>query len=127
MRRGSWACWSNALILTVVTGGLLWSVLAGDRHSGAYWAMGFWFFLGGWAVPRSSPDSATWVLALIAVGCAGTAVIFFVLYMWAGWPSLAYMQAIIFGLCALNSVVAIWLKRLRLQPPQNTTDTGEQG
>src|SRR3954468_21333293 len=93
----TWAWWTYALVLIVVTGGLLWAATAGDRESGAYWAMGFCFLLGGSVVPRSTPETATWALALIAVGCAASAVTFFCLCRWLSWPSLAYLEAITFG------------------------------
>jgi hypothetical protein len=123
-----WAWWTNALLLTVVTGGLVWAVTAGDRQSGAYWAMGFWFLLGGWVVPRSTPDTATGALVLIALGCAASAVIFFCLYQWASWPGLAYLEGITFGVFALHAVFALCVKRLRLRPvPADTEATGVQG
>jgi hypothetical protein len=118
----SWALWTNALLLIAVTGGLVWAVTAGDRESGAYWAMGFWFLFGGWAVPRSTPDTATWALALIAVGCGASAVTLFCLYQWVGWPALAYLQAIIFGAFALHAVFALCIRWLRLKPVPANTD-----
>ena len=124
---GTWAWWTNALLLMVVAGGLVWALTAGDRESGAYWAMGFWFLLGGWAVPRSTPDTTTWALVLIAVGCAASAVAFFCLYQWASWPTLAYLEAITFGVFALQALFALCVKRLRLRPPPADPEgTGEQ-
>jgi hypothetical protein len=124
----TWAWWTHALLLMAVIGGLIWALTAGDRESGAYWAMGFWFLVGGWAVPRSTPETATWALALIAVGCAASAVTFFCLYRWASWPVLAYLEAITFGVFALQAVFALCVKRLRLRPgPANTGGPGEQG
>jgi hypothetical protein len=123
----TWARWTNAVLLIAVTGGLVWAITAGDRESAAYWAMGEWLLLGTWVVPRSTPDSAAWALALIAVGCGAAAVGFFCLYRWAGWPVIAWVDAIIFGAFALQAVFSLWIKCLRLRPgPADAGGSGEQ-
>jgi hypothetical protein len=81
---GPWAWWVEALLLIVVTGGLVWAVAADEREMAAYLAMCAWVLLLGLVVPRNTPGTAVWVLALIAVGCAASGVGFFRLYQWAG-------------------------------------------
>jgi hypothetical protein len=124
----NWARWTNVLLLILVTGGLVWTLLAGDREAASYWATGEWLLVGAWVVPRSTPDTAAWALALIVVGCAAAALGLFCVYQWVGWPLVAYVEAGTFGAFALQATLWLFVKRFRLRPgPENTAGTGEHG
>jgi hypothetical protein len=110
---GPWAWWIDALILIAVTGGLVWAVTAGEREIAAYLAMAAWVLLLGLAVLRNTPETAAWILVLIAVGCGASAVGFFRLYQWAGWPVMAYVDAISTGAVSLLAAVNLWVKPSR--------------
>jgi hypothetical protein len=110
---GRRAWWTDALALTVVIGGLVWAVIAANREYAAYGAMAAWVLLMALVVPRNRPEAAAWALALVAAGCAASAVGFFLLYRWAGWPVMAYVDAISTAAVSLQAVAILWLKCLR--------------
>jgi hypothetical protein len=77
-----------------------------------YVVMGLSVLVMIWIAPRLVPRTAAWLLALLAVGCAALAVGFFWVYRWAGYPVLAYLDGIVFGLGAVQAVLVLWLRRL---------------
>jgi hypothetical protein len=79
----------------------------------AYGSMALWIILLAWIVLRLGPKSSTRMLALIAVGCAALAIGFFWVYQWAGYPILAYVDSITFGLNSLLAVLLLWQRWLR--------------
>jgi hypothetical protein len=118
--------WIAALLLLAVTGGLVWAVTTGDRESAAWLAMGAWVLLLGLVVPRTAPEQPAWLLALIAVGCGASAVGFFLLYNWAGWRVMAYIDAISTAAISLQAAVVIWIKWSRPSPePDHAEGRGE--
>jgi hypothetical protein len=121
-----WAWWVDALLLLAVAGGLAWSVAAGDRESAAWLAMGAWVLLLSLVVPWTAPETPAWVLALIAVGCGASAVGFFRLYQWAGWPVMAYLDAISTGAYSLLAALVLGVKWSRPDPrPGGAEGRGE--
>jgi hypothetical protein len=105
-----WPWWADVLALVAVAGGLFWAVTTGERELTGYLAMGAWALLLVLVMPWTHPATPSWGLALVAAGCAAAAVGFFRLYQWAGWPVMAYLDAVTFGLFALLAVLALWLK-----------------
>jgi hypothetical protein len=105
-----WVWWMEALLLTAATGGLVWAVTAGDRESAKALAVLAWVAWLGVVTVRDVPETARWVLALIAVGFGASAVGFFLLFQWADWPAMAYLHAIGTGLLSLLKAVGLWGK-----------------
>ncbi|HEY7311980.1 MAG TPA: hypothetical protein VH643_21635 [Gemmataceae bacterium] len=77
-----------------------------------YGVMGLSVLLMLWIVPRIVPKTPAWLLVLIALGCAALAAGFFYAYQWAGYPVLAYIDGITFGLFAVQAAFSLWLRRL---------------
>jgi hypothetical protein len=77
----------------------------------AYGAMVVWVLLLSWIVPRLTPKTPTWLLSLIAAGSVALMVSFFCLYQWVGYPVLAYIDSITFGLVALLAASLLLVKR----------------
>ena len=77
-----------------------------------YGVMGLSVLLMLWIIPRIVPKTPAWLLVLIALGSAALAGGFFCAYQWAGYPVLAYIDGITFGLFAVQAALSLWLRRL---------------
>jgi hypothetical protein len=72
----------------------------------------------------TSPQTAPWAAALTTVGSAILAVGFFCLWQWLQYPVLAYLDAILYGLFAVQAVLVLVVRRLN--PDGGRQDRGAE-
>jgi CDP-diglyceride synthetase len=113
---GAWSWWINAALLVAIPGGLVWAVIAEERDTAAYLAIGAWLLLMALVVPRNTPQASVESLGLIVVICAGATVGFLQLYRWAEWPVMGYIYSFSTASASLQAVFLLLAKWLGAAP-----------
>ena len=113
---GPWSWWINAALLVAIPSGLVLAVIAEERDTAAYLAIGAWMLLMALVVPRNTTRSPIWSLGLIAVICAGATVALLQLYRWADWPVMGYIYSFSTASASLQAIFVILAKWLGAAP-----------